>query len=133
MGLELEQEEREFDELMAEKRHKEVTGALKSVVEAINSPKEDAELKKLISENKEAINNFELAVREFNKKEVKVDLGFEKMINAISDAIQNMGGVMKGMDKRIQALEDKPRPTRLKAERDRYSGEITYVTIEYLK
>lgn len=135
MGLEIDQEEREFEELLAEKRHKEMTGALKSVAEALRSPKDDPELKKLMSENRDAINIFVNTVKEIKAKEsdVRVEIDDQKLLNAIEGFGETIGKLMAGIDKRLTALENKPKPTRLRAERDRYSNEINYVTIEYLK
>jgi len=117
-------------------RHKETTGLLKQVATAITSmPKEDPELKKLMAENRDAINNFVKAVKDINKQEkqeVKVETNQDKVVQALGD----LSKIMQGIGDRLIALEEKeekPLPVKLKAERNRFSGEIDYVTIEYKK
>lgn len=116
------------------KRHEELTSGLSKIVTALSTPKEDVELKKLLSENKNAINNFVKAVEELKKQEaaeVKVETNQDKVVEAIG----NLGKVMEGIGKRLEALEvkeEKELPVKLKAQRG-YSGEIDYVIIEYKK
>lgn len=123
------------DEKIVIKRHEEVLGALGKVATALTSQqKDDTELKKLMSENRDAINNFVKAVGELKnqeKQEVKVETNQDKVVSAIED----LGKVMKGIGDRLTALEtkeEKPLPTKLKAQRG-YGGEIDYVIIEYKK
>ena len=125
-----------FAEQRAKIRHKETTGLLKQVATALTSmPKEDPELKKLMAENRDAINNFVKAVKDLNKQEkqeVKVETNQDKVVQALGD----LSKIMQGIGERLIALEGKeerPLPVKLKAERNRFSGEIDYVTIEYKK
>jgi CHASE3 domain sensor protein len=121
------------EEKIVIKRHEEVLGALKGVANALSGQqKDDPELKKLMSENRDAINNFVKAVgglKNQEKQEVKVETNQNKVVSAIED----LGKVMEGIGKRLTELEtkeEKPLPVKLKAERG-YNGEITYVIIEY--
>ena len=85
------------DEKIVIKRHEEVLGALGKVATALTSQqKDDTELKKLMSENRDAINNFVKAVGELKnqeKQEVKVETITEKGKNPII--------VLKGTDKQL--------------------------------
>lgn len=57
------------------------------------------------------------------KSLLKDNLG---IVSILSEIIQKL-------DRRISILENKPQPVRLKAQRNRESGEIEYVVIEYNK
>jgi Mg2+ and Co2+ transporter CorA len=118
------------------RRHDEAMATMNKVAVAINSiQKEDIELKKLMSENRDAINKFVKAISELGKQEkqeVKVETNQDKVVSAITD----LGKVMQGIGDRLTALEGKeerPLPVKLKADRNKFSGEIDYVIIEYKK
>lgn len=126
----------EYQEITSEERHKEIVSTLKKVSIAISSlPKEDAELKKLMSENRDAINNFAKAVEELKKQgkpEVKVETNQDKVVDAVTDFSQQIGEIMKGIDKRLTALENQPKPKKLRVTgRDAYGGAMNEITIEY--
>jgi len=127
-----------LEEKIGIKRHEEVLGSLKGVISAISSQqKTDPEISKLLKENKEAINNFVKAVGEWKKQpapEVNVETNQDKVVKAIGD----LGEVLKGIGDRLTKLEEKEeepksKPTKLKAVRNSFSGEIDYVVIEYSK
>ena len=126
----------ELKEKIEIKRHEEVMSTMSKVATAINSiPKEDTELKKLMSENRDAINKFVKAISELGKQEkqeVKVETNQEKVV----DAIKDLAGVMKGIGDRLNALEtkeEKPLAVKLQAVRNKWSDQIDYVIIEYKK
>lgn len=136
MAVELDIEEQEA---LRELEHDELVKAVKAIPNAIATlSKEDPELKKLLAQNKEAINNFVEAVQEFKKQEkqeVKVEVNQDKVSTAISD----LGKILSGIDKRLTALEERPiprEPQKMKVtKRNGYnqSGTINEVTIEYNK
>lgn len=139
MAVELDIEEQEA---LRELEHDELIKAVKAIPNAIAAlSKEDPELKKLLAQNKEAINNFVEAVKELKKQEkqekqeVKVETNQDKVVKAIGD----LGLVMSGIDKRLTALENRPSPKEPKklvvTKRNGYgqSGTISEVTIEYNK
>lgn len=120
-------------------RHKEVTGLLKDVKTALNSiPKEDNELKKLLSQNREAISNFAEAVnglKNQGKQELKVETNQDKVVDALKTFSVQMADIMSGIDKRLAALENMKQPITLKVKRGGYQGTglINEITIEYNK
>lgn len=136
MAVELDIEEQEA---LRELEHDELVKAVKAIPNAIATlSKEDPELKKLLTQNKEAINNFVEAVKEFKnqeKQEVKVETNQDKVVAAISD----LGKILSGIDKRLTELEKRPIPKEPKklivSKRNGYngSGTINEVTIEYNK
>lgn len=128
MGKELEIEG--YDEVLQELQHEELVKAVKSVTNAITSlPKDDTDIKKLMVENRDAINTFVKAVANL-KSEVKVETNQDKVVEAIG----GLSKVLQGIGERLTVLEkkEKPLPVRLKAERG-YNGNIDYVVIEYSK
>lgn len=135
MAEELDIEEREA---LRELEHEELIRAVGKVASAITSmPKDDPELKKLMAENRDAINNFVKAVAELKnqeKPEVKVETNQDKVVKAIGD----LGLVLKGMNDRLTSLENKPppkEPKKLLVKRGGYQGTglISEVIIEYNK
>lgn len=98
------------------KRHEELLESNASVVAAIKllpkefpKPKEDAELKKLLLENKQAIDNFVKAVESIKNiqvsPEVNVQVSNDKLAEVFSEAMGNLVVVMDGIDKRLLQLE----------------------------
>lgn len=121
------------------KRHEEVVSAMGKVVSAVSSiklePNEDKELKKLLFDNKEAISIFVKSVENLsnsNKLPEKLEVNQDKVVSELTKLSSRIGEIFNGIDARISALENKPIPTKLKAVRNNYSGEIDYITIEYL-
>lgn len=144
MGLELDIEEREaLRELEHEQLVKEIGAGWSKVASAISSlPKEDPELKKLMAENRDAINNFVKAVAELKnqeKQEVKVETNQDKVVEAVTKFSGQIADIMKGIDGRLTALEKRPEPKEPKklkvTKRGGWGGTglIEEVTIEYNK
>lgn len=122
-----------LNDKILERRHDEVLEGFDKIAAAmVQSPKEDPELKKLLSENKEAINNFVKATEElFTQKnpDINVETNQDKVVEAIND----LGKIMKGIDDRLTKLEnkeDRPVAKKLKMQRG-YDKELEYVIIEY--
>jgi Mg2+ and Co2+ transporter CorA len=129
-------EDDSLEQEIVEERHKENLKAIGKVILAIKEiPKEDStELKKLIADSRDAINNFVKISGQIGKQEapqVKIETNQDKVV----EAIQNLGTVMKGIGERLTAIEkkeEKPLPVKLQAIR-REGGIIDYVIIEYKK
>ena len=102
---------------------------MKKVENAIKllQPKEDAELKKLLNNNKEAINNF---VR-VSDNILNSSSDQKEAIESVSKIAVELGSIMKGIDTRLSELEKRPLPVKLQAVRNNYNNEIDYVIIEY--
>lgn len=127
----------DLSEKLAVKRHDELRGDLKALVKAISElDKDDPELKLLLRENSQAINNFVKAVQKFegaDKKEVTVQNDTTEITKVFSAFSIQVAEILKGIDSRLKALENKPMPKKLEAKRHKYTGEIEYITIEYNK
>jgi len=119
----------DLKEKVIERRHDEVVSAMKSVVGAVKllQPKDDVELKKLLNNNKEAINNF---VR-VSENILNSSSDQKEAIESISKIAVELGGIIKGIDTRLSELEKRPLPVKLQAVRNNYNNEIDYVIIEY--
>lgn len=129
-----------YDEVLREMEHDELVRAMKGVAAAITSlPKDDPELKRLLSENSKAINNFVEATRQFGKNEklpeIKVETNQDKVVQAISNFSEQIAGIMKGIDQRLTALENKPRPEKLILKRGGWqgSGVVNEIILQYKK
>ena len=127
----------DLSEKLAVKRHDELRGDLKALVKAISElDKDDPELKLLLRENSQAINNFVKAVQKFegaDKKEITVQNDTTEITKVFSVFSIQVAEILKGIDSRLKALENKPMPKKLEAKRHKYTGEIEYITIEYNK
>lgn len=119
-----------YDEVLREMEHEELVGAVKSVVAAIsNIKKDDPELKNLLYQNSQVIYSFVEVIKGLGKPAVSVETNQDKVVEAIG----RLAVIMKGIDDRLTALEDKnskPLPTKLLAQRG-HNGQIDYVIIEY--
>ncbi len=119
------------------KRHEELRGDLRAVAKAISeSSKDDPELKGLLRENSQAINKFVEAVsaiKPVQNSDLKIEVDNGELINRFGEFVAKIGQIMIGIDSRLQALENKPLPKKLEAKRNKFSGEIEYITIEYNK
>lgn len=126
-----------FDELVFEQRHKEVKELLAGMTTAMSKfRQDDPELKKLIAQNIEAINNFGKKVDELNGSkppEVKVETNQQDVVKSLGELTQQLSEIMTGINKRLTLLEEKPIPVRLRAVRDGFLKSIEYVDIEYKK
>ena len=119
------------------KRHEELRGDLRAVAKAISeSSKDDPELKGLLRENSQAINKFVEAVsaiKPVQNSDLKIEVDNGELINRFGEFVAKIGQIMIGIDSRLQALENKPLSKKLEAKRNKFSGEIEYITIEYNK
>lgn len=117
------------------RRHKEIFDTLNGIKNAILLH-EDLELKKIMSESKEAISTFVVAIDNFKKtvtQEIKVETNQDKVVVELGKLAEKMGSAMGGIDKRLDAIESsKKYPTKYKIERG-LNGLIDYVVIEYKK
>jgi len=118
-------------------RHKQILDGQKAITNALSSiQKDDPELKKLISENRDAINNFVEAVKGLGKQEkpeVKVETNQDKVVAALTGFSEQIGEIMKDIDKRLSVLESQPKPKELKVTGYDYHGRINKITIDYNK
>ena len=124
----------DLKEKVVERRHDEVVSAMKNVVNAVKllQPKDDVELKKLLNDNKQAINNFVRASEDLLNISPE-QINQRKAIESISKIALELGGIIKDFDTRLAMLENRPLPTKLQAVRSNYNNDIEYVIIEYQK
>ena len=101
MGKEV--EDIEFDELMAEKRHKELSGLLKEVKKLLDKPTDNStseaieklatNLSKLLSEQK----SLPITV---NSPDVNVEINQEKVVNSLGKLSENLLSELKKFNER---------------------------------
>ena len=127
----------ELSEKLAIKRHEELRGDLKGVAKAISQMgKDDPEMKEFLRQNSQAINKFVEAigaVGSAKNPEVKVEVNSQELATMMGGFVTEIGKIMVGIDARLKQLENRPMPKKLEAVRNKFSGEIQYVTIEYNK
>jgi len=135
MGKEI--DDIEFDELLQEKRHRELTQAMKGVATAISSNKDAEILKALEGQPKAIMDAVVGALKELPKPEnpeINVEVNNSEIVTlmgkVLADTVEDL---KKSNEKLIQAINDKKQPQKLKAVRNSFSGEIDYVIIEYSK
>jgi seryl-tRNA synthetase len=116
------------------KRHEELLSALNNISKKISLPseKQDAANYSFFEENKEAINKLVSAIESIKIPSPQNNESTKEIIKSISDISTILVGFNKRLEQ-IEKLSKKPIPTKFKAVRGRYSGEIEYVTIEYSK
>jgi ABC-type transporter Mla subunit MlaD len=127
----------ELKEKIEIKRHEEVVKAMNGVKAAIASlPKDDLQLKKLIENTNQAINNFGNKVDQLNgakAPEVNVETNQDKVVQSINSIFKELIPALNSINERLTKLENRPLPTKLKPVRSGYPGTIDYVIVEYKK
>jgi hypothetical protein len=133
-------EDKEFEELLQEKRHKEVTAALKGVATAISNNK-DAEILKALEGQPgklEAgiVKSFETAISKLpkpEKSEVNVEINSNELVSLFRQALREE---MKGFTGAINDLKDailnRPQPEGFKIKRDGWYN-MTDIEIKFNK
>lgn len=127
MSTEIEErEEKEFEMLLLEKRHKEILRSLTSIAEGL-SKKNDEELAKLISTQGDKLEmlskhllDFKMPSSEISFKTDSFESFFENIKNEIVNSNQNL----------INTLENRPLPFSFDLERG-YGGVTTSVKVNY--
>lgn len=103
MGNEI--DDKDFDELLAEKRHKEQTGLLKGIATSLNKPeKDDKAIIDAINKQGDALDKVALAIQNQpkpEKPEVNVTIENKEILSLLRE-------VKDGNDKMLKALESKP-------------------------
>lgn len=119
------------------KRHEELRGDLRAVAKAISeSSKDDPELKGLLRENSQAINNFVKAVERMEsaeKTEIKVENKNEEIAQLVTEFSKQMAVILQGINKRLETLENVKKPKALKVKRGGFQGTglINEIIVEY--
>lgn len=127
----------ELSDKLAIKRHEELRGDLKALVKAVSeTAKDDPELKGLLRENSQAINNFVKAVERMEsaeKTEIKVENKNEEIAQLMTEFSKQMAVILQGINKRLETLENVKKPKALKVKRGGFQGTglINEVIIEY--
>ena len=118
----------EAEEIVQEQRHKELLKALSRI--AVNTQeKPNDDIAKLLSKNSDLISTF---VEKMAKpvQPQSVEINFDSLAAEMRGLISSVSEIMQGINTRLELLETKPLPTKMKAVKDKY-GNIDYVTIEY--
>jgi len=127
----------ELSDKLAIKRHEELRGDLKALVKAVSeTAKDDPELKGLLRENSQAINNFVKAVERMEsaeKTEIKVENKNEEIAQLMTEFSKQMAVILQGINKRLETLENVKKPKALKVKRGGFQGTglINEIIVEY--
>lgn len=127
--MEIEFDDKEVQELVEEKRHEEILGALKNVAKSF-SDKDDAEIAKAINKQTDdlakAIAN--LPKPETPKlPEVKIEYNHEKLVSLLNGFTDN---IKESNQKVIEALENRLLPDTFELVKG-YGGETQSVKVKY--
>lgn len=96
-------EEKEFEDLLADKRHKEISGTLKSIALALAKNNTDP-IAVAIEKQGKAIEGFVKVVTNLPKPDVSVNVEQDELISSITE----MGSViLKGLSDLKKAVEEK--------------------------
>ena len=104
MGKEI--DDIEFDDLLADKRHKEITGRLGKLVEALNKPekeKDDKAIVDAIKKQGESLDKVAAAIANQpkpEKSEVKVEVNNQEILPLLRE-------IKEGNEKLLQAIENR--------------------------
>lgn len=127
--MDKEVEDIEFDELLAEKRHRELKKNLGDIANALSKPKEDAKVSEAIEKSSQATVQLVQAIKELpkpQKPEVNVNFdhnSFVASMSKIADRIEQSNKTV------VKALNDKPMATQFNVEYD--YGNLRTVKIVY--
>lgn len=117
MGIE--KDDKDFDELLAEKRHKEQTGLLKGIATSLNKPeKDDKAIIDAINKQGDALDKVALAIQNQpkpEKPEVNVTIENKEILSLLRE-------VKDGNDKMLKALESKPMVESFDFQYDNWGG-----------
>lgn len=117
MGNEI--DDKDFDELLAEKRHKEQTGLLKGIATSLNKPeKDDKAIIDAINKQGDALDKVALAIQNQpkpEKPEVNVTIENKEILSLLRE-------VKDGNDKMLKALESKPMVESFDFQYDNWGG-----------
>lgn len=127
--MEVEFDDKEVQELVEEKRHEEILGALKNVAKSF-SDKDDAEIAKAISKQ---TSDFVTAIANLPKPEkqelpeVKIEYNHEKLVSLLNGFTDN---IKESNQKVIEALENRLLPDTFELVKG-YGGETQSVKVKY--
>jgi hypothetical protein len=94
----------EFNELLADKRHKELAGTLKGIASLLNQPKDNS-IAEVLKQNMEATKGLVNVVKNLPKPEVNVEVNNEKIVTSL-EAICNK--IVASNNEVLDALKSKP-------------------------
>lgn len=117
--MDIEKDDKDFDELLAEKRHKEQTGLLKGIATSLNKPeKDDKAIIDAINKQGDALDKVALAIQNQpkpEKPEVNVTIENKEILSLLRE-------VKDGNDKMLKALESKPMVESFDFQYDNWGG-----------
>jgi hypothetical protein len=112
-----EKEDKEFNLLIADKRHKELISVFQEIKNILSSP--DTQHKSL--EGKVA--SFENMLKELQKPEVKVEVNQQEVVKSVME-------MSKNLLKELEKFNKRPIPVKFEIEQNRF-GNMTAVNIIY--
>lgn len=116
----------EFDELLAEKRHKEVTQTLKGIATLLNKPEKNDGVKEAVEKQSAAIEKVATAIQNLpkpEKPEVNVSVENKEIIPLLRE-------IKEGNERILKALENKPMVDKFNFEHDNW-GNIKAAKVDY--
>lgn len=105
MGKEI--DDIEFDDLLAEKRHRELTSSLKGIATLLNKPNDNS-ISEALNKNAEATRGLIQAVKDIpkpEKPEVNVEISQQEIVTSLKTICKE---ICDSNDRVIEALANKP-------------------------
>ena len=121
-------EDDEFDEIVAEKRHKEISGTLKTIASALSKDKDDRAVVNAINGQGEKVAALVKAIENLPKPEkVNVEINQDKILSSLQQISKD---IIESNNKVIAALENRLLPDNFELEKG-YGGITTSVKVNY--
>lgn len=116
----------EFDELLADKRHRELSGALKGIATLLSKPN-DTGISEALNKNAEATKGLIQAVKDIpkpEKPEVNVEISQQEIVTSLKAICKE---ICDSNDKVIEALNNRPMVDSFKLETGNWGQKIVKV------
>lgn len=124
MGLE--NDDKEFEQLLADKRHKEMLSQLKGVVVALER-KDNSEIVGAIEKQQEKLGDFLIQLKK-EEKEPNIVLNQDKLVSSIENMANSITKSLEEI-KSLVVKEDKPCEWEFKVKRNSFSDLIETVSV----
>lgn len=129
MFMDIEKDDKDFDELLAEKRHKEQTGLLKGIATSLNKPQDNGVVD-AIKESVRATAGLVDAVKNMpkpEKPEVNIEFNAREIVSSLQAICDK---IVDSNNKVVAALENKQLVDEFKISQDNW-GKINTVKVVY--
>jgi hypothetical protein len=107
----MENDDDKFEALLADKRHKELTGTMGKVLTELQKQKPDDGVRSAIEKQSKAIEGFADAIKKLpkpEKPEVNVEINNSELLPLLRDIKDSQKAIKEGYEAILEALDNKP-------------------------